>query len=163
MKKAIVIYTNIVRQLLNQFGGYEIRNQGDSFTLAFRFPLDAIDWALALQMHILKPNTILNRKDYDIKYKNKFLNCIEKCGRVWISYFSLKKNYDWPKGLFALADGKIETDKFNTMAFRGLRPRIGIDIGNVIKSTGNFSGVFFQPDYHGKAVNVAANLEVCFI
>jgi adenylate cyclase len=54
MKQALAIHNKIMRDLLIQFRGYEIKTVGDSFMVVFKSPTDAIDWAMAVQAGLLR-------------------------------------------------------------------------------------------------------------
>ena len=49
MDAAINLHNECIRGLLDEFAGHEIRNEGDSFTLAFHDALDAVQFCLRAQ------------------------------------------------------------------------------------------------------------------
>ncbi|GAX81539.1 hypothetical protein CEUSTIGMA_g8967.t1 [Chlamydomonas eustigma] len=53
MDMAIEIHNTTLRGLLDEFAGHEIRNEGDSFTLAFHDALDAVKYCLKAQERLL--------------------------------------------------------------------------------------------------------------
>lgn len=46
MDRAIDLHNSTIRLLLDEFGGHEIRNDGDSFTLSFHDALDGVKFCL---------------------------------------------------------------------------------------------------------------------
>jgi hypothetical protein len=49
MGYALELHDNVLRSLLLQHGGHEVTTEGDSFTLVFHCPHDAVAWCLAVQ------------------------------------------------------------------------------------------------------------------
>lgn len=46
MSKAIDMHNSMMRELLDEFAGHEIRNEGDSFALAFHDAIDAVQFCV---------------------------------------------------------------------------------------------------------------------
>ena len=46
MDRAIELHNTAIRSMLDEFGGHEIRNEGDSFTLSFHDAVDAVKFCL---------------------------------------------------------------------------------------------------------------------
>jgi class 3 adenylate cyclase len=49
MAGAIILHNKVIRDLLCQYGGYEVKTHGDSFMVAFQRPDNAVRWCLAVQ------------------------------------------------------------------------------------------------------------------
>jgi len=49
MASALILHNKIIRGLLEQYQGYEVKTQGDSFMVAFQDPHNAIRWCLSVQ------------------------------------------------------------------------------------------------------------------
>jgi class 3 adenylate cyclase len=49
MAGAIILHNKVIRELLRQYGGYEVKTHGDSFMVAFQRPDNAVRWCLAVQ------------------------------------------------------------------------------------------------------------------
>lgn len=54
MDVATEIHDKLMRRLIPKFCGYEVTTEGDSFTIAFHDPLDAIQYCLAAQLELLQ-------------------------------------------------------------------------------------------------------------
>jgi len=54
MGSALILHNKIIRKLLDQYHGYEVKTQGDSFMVAFQQPYDALKWCLSVQSALLK-------------------------------------------------------------------------------------------------------------
>lgn len=54
MDLATEIHDKLMRRLIPKFCGYEVTTEGDSFTIAFHDPLDAIQYCLAAQVELLQ-------------------------------------------------------------------------------------------------------------
>jgi class 3 adenylate cyclase/ABC-type branched-subunit amino acid transport system substrate-binding protein len=54
MRTALKAHNQIMRKLLKRFRGHEVKTQGDSFMVAFTAPLDALDWAMSVQVELTK-------------------------------------------------------------------------------------------------------------
>ncbi|KXZ45229.1 hypothetical protein GPECTOR_57g519 [Gonium pectorale] len=53
MDRAIDMHNVALRSLLETFGGHEIRNEGDSFTLSFHDPVDAVTFCIKAQEKLM--------------------------------------------------------------------------------------------------------------
>ncbi|KAG2425877.1 hypothetical protein HYH02_014940 [Chlamydomonas schloesseri] len=53
MDRAIDMHNVALRQLMDEFGGHEIRNEGDSFTLSFHDAVDAVNFCLKAQEKLM--------------------------------------------------------------------------------------------------------------
>eukprot|EP00755_Sulcionema_specki_P008405 Sspe_Gene.40844::Locus_19730_Transcript_1_1_Confidence_1.000_Length_5161::g.40844::m.40844 len=54
MKAALAAHNNLLRRLLAENGGYEVKTEGDSFMVAFHTPKDALMWCSLSQTELLK-------------------------------------------------------------------------------------------------------------
>jgi predicted ATPase/class 3 adenylate cyclase len=54
MREALEVQDTIVRTLLDQCAGYEVKTQGGAFMLAFSSPVDAVRWCLEAQEALLQ-------------------------------------------------------------------------------------------------------------
>lgn len=54
MDVATEVHDKLMRKLIPKFCGYEVTTEGDSFTIAFHDPLDAIQYCLAAQTELLQ-------------------------------------------------------------------------------------------------------------
>ena len=66
MRKAIKMHHVIMRRLIAQHSGYEVKTEGDAFMVAFPDPSDAIEWCTAAQKALLEadwPGEILALPD----------------------------------------------------------------------------------------------------
>ncbi|KAH8922757.1 L domain-like protein [Atractiella rhizophila] len=63
---ALRMHNDLLRYFLDQFGGYEVKTEGDAFMVAFRSPISALLWCLTVQLKLLKeewPQQILNSEE----------------------------------------------------------------------------------------------------
>lgn len=66
MKEALDTHDQIMRKCYSKHNGYEIHTEGDAFVLAFQHPVDALAFALRMQVHMYKaewPRGILDHPD----------------------------------------------------------------------------------------------------
>lgn len=54
MDKALAIHDRIMRVFLQRFKGYEVKTEGDAFMVAFKHPIDAVNWCLAVQKALME-------------------------------------------------------------------------------------------------------------
>ena len=54
MHDAILVHNRIMRELLAEVGGYEVKTEGDAFMLAFWSVRDALEWCTRVQMALLE-------------------------------------------------------------------------------------------------------------
>ncbi len=62
MQEALSVHNEVLRRVLANVGGYEVRTEGDAFVLAFHTPFDAVSWCIQAQQELLEatwPETIL--------------------------------------------------------------------------------------------------------
>lgn len=56
MTKSISIHNQVIRSLLEEFNGYEVKTEGDAFMCAFSNCIEAVDFALQIQNCLLECN-----------------------------------------------------------------------------------------------------------
>jgi class 3 adenylate cyclase len=54
MAKALKIHNMVIRKLIEQYEGYEVKTQGDSFMVCFEDPIRAVMWALHVQKELVQ-------------------------------------------------------------------------------------------------------------
>ncbi|KAK9869016.1 hypothetical protein WJX84_000276 [Apatococcus fuscideae] len=54
MQKALNRHDSTLRTLTGRYFGYEVTTEGDSFTMAFHDPIDAVAWCMHVQQRLLK-------------------------------------------------------------------------------------------------------------
>ena len=62
MHQALQVHNQVLRTVLKERGGYEVRTEGDAFVLAFQSTQQAVRWCIEAQQELLKatwPDTIL--------------------------------------------------------------------------------------------------------
>lgn len=63
MRAAIKLHNQLLRRLLRNYGGYEIKTEGDAFIISFSNIINALKWAINSQLQLLEvdwPTEILN-------------------------------------------------------------------------------------------------------
>lgn len=66
MREALEVHDRVLRSLLAEHDGYEVKTQGDSFMVAFASPVAAVRWCLAAQRELLEapwPEVLLAEPD----------------------------------------------------------------------------------------------------
>ena len=53
MQESLTIHNHIIRDKINEYNGYEVKTEGDSFLIAFSDPENAIRFCLDLQDSLL--------------------------------------------------------------------------------------------------------------
>jgi class 3 adenylate cyclase len=56
MEKALFLHDDIMRNLIDQNNGFEVKTEGDAFMVAFKEPIDALKWAMQAQLELLGAN-----------------------------------------------------------------------------------------------------------
>lgn len=54
MHKCIEMHHKVMRRLIREFNGFEVKTEGDAFMIAFSDPTDAVTWALTAQLELLQ-------------------------------------------------------------------------------------------------------------
>lgn len=52
MQRALDMHDTVLRALLARYYGYEVTTEGDSFTMAFHDPVDAVGFSCFLAYHL---------------------------------------------------------------------------------------------------------------
>ena len=71
MERSLEIHNVIMRKRIDDFGGYEVKTEGDAFMVAFFTATDAVKWALAVQTDLLRadwPEETYMHPDATIEY-----------------------------------------------------------------------------------------------
>ena len=71
MEKVLELHNRLLRDLISEYDGYEVKTEGDAFMVAFRGPEKALAWCVAAQ------HTLLNAR------WPKALNTIQECCDVF--------------------------------------------------------------------------------
>eukprot|EP00899_Mesostigma_viride_P014323 jgi/Mesvir1/22892/Mv19415-RA.1 len=123
MKKALAIHHCLLRSLLPKYHGYESDTEGDSFSLIFHDPVDALGWAMDVQRSLLFPTKlplITNSQGVQSPLKprpRRLSNDETTLG-------------DWPMEILASdAAAEVKDPKDGSVIYRGLRVRMGMHIG----------------------------------
>jgi class 3 adenylate cyclase len=77
MKAALKIHNAVMRKLIREYRGYEVKTNGDSFMVCFSDCMDAVNWACQVQRELLEskwPGDILDAFDCRVEWnKDKHL------------------------------------------------------------------------------------------
>eukprot|EP00899_Mesostigma_viride_P014326 jgi/Mesvir1/22895/Mv19418-RA.1 len=123
MKKALDIHHCLLRSLLPKYHGYESDTEGDSFSLIFHDPVDALGWAMDVQRSLLFPTKlplITNSQGVQSPLK-------PRPRRLSIDETTLG---DWPMEILASdAAAEVKDPEDGSVIYRGLRVRMGMHIG----------------------------------
>ena len=71
MKRALVQHDQVLRSGIQRFRGYEVKTEGDAFMVAFRTPVDAVNWCLEVQLALHEtdwPTEINTKEALDVLY-----------------------------------------------------------------------------------------------
>eukprot|EP00899_Mesostigma_viride_P028343 jgi/Mesvir1/8694/Mv02631-RA.1 len=123
MKKALAIHRCLLRSLLPNYHGYESDTEGESFSLIFHDPVDALGWAMDVQRHLLFPTKlpqITNPQGVQTPRKS----------RPWRLSSEETALGDWPMEILdseVAAEVKVPED--GSVIYRGLRVRMGMHVG----------------------------------
>eukprot|EP00899_Mesostigma_viride_P014285 jgi/Mesvir1/22858/Mv20108-RA.2 len=123
MKKALAIHHCLLRSLLPKYHGYESDTEGDSFSLIFHDPVDALGWAMDVQRSLLFPTKlplITNSQGIQSPLKS----------RPWRLSIDETTLGDWPMEILASdAAAEVKDPEDGSVIYRGLRVRMGMHIG----------------------------------
>jgi len=70
MEKALEIHDQIMRKNLEEFGGYEVKTEGDAFFVSFERAVDAVQFGIAVQRQLLNvdwPEALFKHPDSAIE------------------------------------------------------------------------------------------------
>eukprot|EP00899_Mesostigma_viride_P014345 jgi/Mesvir1/22911/Mv19429-RA.2 len=146
MKKALAIHHNVLRTLLPKYHGYESDTEGDSFTMVFYEPDDALGWAMDVQRSLLFPLKVFNLPTTPTKGKHKGLLPSIEDGHT-----------DWPPELLTFGTGmEIQDPTDGSLLYRGLRVRMGIHVGLPDGCSVHPNG---RHHYHGEVMEMTKAIE----
>eukprot|EP00899_Mesostigma_viride_P013259 jgi/Mesvir1/21934/Mv16716-RA.2 len=150
MKKALAIHHAVLRALLPKYYGYESNNEGDSFSLVFHNPLDALGWAMDVQRSLLFPLQCLLTSAAGASPGRRGGSHVQR---------SDLDITDWPPELVSFGAGKEERGGASgAFSYRGLRVRMGIHIGIAEDCTSQVNG---RQHYHGEVMEVTKSISDC--
>ncbi|KAI8822208.1 uncharacterized protein EV422DRAFT_566644 [Fimicolochytrium jonesii] len=165
MRAALKLHHQVMRRLLRQTGGYEVKTEGDAFMVSFQNVIQAVEWCLTVQGELLSidwPAEILSTADgMDIWWQ-------KKGGSEFVTGAGLEHN-EGETGSDVEVDmtdddttkpinrGVVHTSrKRRELIFRGLSVRMGIHFGNPLCEVDPITS---RMDYYGPMVNRAARVE----
>jgi adenylate cyclase len=134
MSEALDAHHRLVRQCLRDHNGYEVKTIGDAFMVAFADPVDAVEFAAAVQVALY---------DYDWG-----TDAIDEVYRDQLE----QRREENPGEVLPERMSKEEYRKW----FNGLRVRVGVHFG---EGEIQFDEVTKGYDYYGTVVNTAARIE----
>eukprot|EP00899_Mesostigma_viride_P020087 jgi/Mesvir1/2807/Mv13911-RA.2 len=155
MKRSLAIHHHVLRTLLPKYHGYESDTEGDSFSLVFHDPVDALGWAMAVQRHLLFPAHVSEiaeqaagtstlqpgsshqsgrRLSVDEGSSRRRLSVDEgssrRLARRGSRDFTDVLFSDWLPELLTVDGGKeVKDGESGAVLYRGLRVRMGIHMG----------------------------------
>eukprot|EP00808_Paulinella_micropora_P010242 g41580.t1 len=135
MNKALKIHDSLMRMLLKQFRGYEVKTEGDAFMVTFFNVLDAVRWCLAVQT-----STVLYMPI-----------CVRWCLAVQTSLLQSS----WPDDLLEQPAASKVVAENGDLLFSGIRVRMGIHVGFPNCRRNPITG---RMDYFGPTVNRSARV-----
>eukprot|EP00899_Mesostigma_viride_P014342 jgi/Mesvir1/22909/Mv19428-RA.1 len=123
MKKALAIHHCLLRSLLPKYHGYESDTEGDSFSVIFHDPVDALGWAMDVQRHLLFPTKLpQNTNPQGVQTPLK--------PRPWRSSSEETALGDWPMEILdSEVAAEVKDPDDGSVLYRGLRVRMGIHTG----------------------------------
>lgn len=90
MRTAIKVHNDIMRRLLRQVGGYEVKTEGDAFMVSFPTATSAILWCFEIQKKLLTAdwphevlNTVSGQEQYDKENNLVFRGLSVRMGAHW--------------------------------------------------------------------------------
>ncbi|KAJ3160321.1 cysteinyl-tRNA synthetase [Geranomyces michiganensis] len=171
MRAALRLHHQVMRRLLRQTGGYEVKTEGDAFMVSFQNVSNAVEWCLTVQGELLNidwPSEILSMTDgVDIWWQKSgasefatgaMLEGGATAGagsdvEVEMTDDDGKPNGERAKGGSG-ATAPI-TRRKRELVFKGLSVRMGIHFGNPLCEVDPITS---RMDYYGPMVNRAARV-----
>jgi len=101
MERSLAIHNDIMRARISEHGGYEVKTEGDAFMVSFGSPVQAVRWALDVQVDLLRadwPEQCYLHPDAAIEYEG--------------------------------GNDAADSEQRGDLLFRGLRVRVGIHTGH---------------------------------
>ncbi|KAI9359269.1 hypothetical protein DFJ73DRAFT_817619 [Zopfochytrium polystomum] len=146
MQESVKLHHSLMRKLLRETGGYEVKTEGDAFMVAFQDTLAAVEWCFRAQMELRK-----------IEWPEGIME-VPSCMEVW-----------WRMGESGLVGGAMGTFGAKVaqpggmnahveeaaMVFKGLSIRMGIHVGTPLCEVDPTTG---RMDYYGPMVNRSARV-----
>jgi len=71
MEVALQTHNYLIRNLIDEFGGYEVKTEGDAFMVAFSSPSAAVKFAIRVQLELLNADwaeEVFQHEDSAIEY-----------------------------------------------------------------------------------------------
>ncbi|KAI9008173.1 hypothetical protein BC832DRAFT_410806 [Gaertneriomyces semiglobifer] len=165
MRAALRLHHHVMRRLLRQTGGYEVKTEGDAFMVSFQNILNAVDWCLTVQGELLS-----------IDWPVEILNTVDG-GDIWwqrhgatefVSGAGLRRQSkdadteDTSDMEVELTDddgrpikGTHVPRKRKELIFKGLSVRMGVHFGSPLCEVDPITS---RMDYYGPMVNRAARV-----
>lgn len=144
------VHDAVLRKVLDDFGGYEISTEGDAFVIAFKNVEDAVRFCFTTQhelMHAEWPEEVLERPEGRIESQRRRRDSIGSFGSQESIKFGGQASMDscasmtprkkgiraWMRHLSAESDQSADPSSPKKVEpgtlFRGLRVRMGVDLG----------------------------------
>ncbi|KAJ1549114.1 cysteinyl-tRNA synthetase, partial [Cladochytrium tenue] len=123
MRLAIRLHNGLMRKLLAEVGGYEVKTEGDAFMVAFQDVLAAVRWSFEVQLAMR-----------DVEWPKELLR-LPDCREVWWSVEEARqgaavgKNLEIGGGARKVADQPKKRVDEDVLLFKGLSVRMGIHFG----------------------------------
>eukprot|EP01059_Diplonema_ambulator_P014471 TRINITY_DN25384_c0_g1_i1.p1 TRINITY_DN25384_c0_g1~~TRINITY_DN25384_c0_g1_i1.p1 ORF type:complete len:1121 (+),score=287.70 TRINITY_DN25384_c0_g1_i1:173-3364(+) len=132
MCMALTMHNNLVRSTIKQFNGYEVKTLGDAFMIAFTNSVDAVAFALTLQLQLLTLEWPVELEELADCPTSHFSSNTAPCGGTHVE--AVDPMFLW----------------------RGLKVRIGVNTGEPLC---NVDPCTARMDYLGPVVNKTARVE----
>ncbi|PVZ97966.1 hypothetical protein BB558_006049 [Smittium angustum] len=163
MQEAIKIHNAMMRRFLRNFGGYEVKTEGDAFMVSFSTVTKALNWCLSVQLaflHLNWPQEILDSEDgkpiYYPDITQKRLSGDSLNTNSNNIGFEKGDNKDGAANVFDKSNGGTKTQNDERkLIYRGLRVRMGIHLGTPVCEE---DPITRRMDYFGPMVNRAARV-----
>ncbi|CAG8562928.1 1269_t:CDS:10 [Gigaspora margarita] len=132
MRSAIKSHNDVMRRLLRNIGGYEVKTEGDAFMVSFPTVASALLWCLTVQIELL-----------DVNWPKEIIDSEDG------------KEVYWPQDIIDSEDGKKVSGHDKELIYKGLSVRMGIHWGSPDHEEDIITK---RMDYFGPVVNRAARI-----